>query len=401
MHIKLLFILLISTTLAIAKSTKDELKKYDSKFAQFNSELSKISKSIFDESKTIQDLDKDLKSLGKELYQDKKIYAQEKRKLSVIQKERDEIVSKHKKVKDRAVDLSAKIISLSIVTNDGGMVTLNSIILDEALKTLSSKSKVELDKMNDVLKSRQEKIDDILKKMGVVEEKISNIENKKSDIENKKIEKGARLSSLKERKTAYKKKLDEVINHQKRLKKEIEKARKERERRELLSRKEYEKKKRLEAKEKKSKSSSSTRTKNWGSSYKKEQVKRYRGTKTISPIENYIVTRQFGNYKDPIYNIQLFNSSISLKPKSSNAKVRSIFNGKISLVKDDKILGKFVVIEHYNNLQTIYAHLDSFAPNIRTGKRVKKGAIIGRVKDELYFEVMDKNYHINPVQVIE
>ena len=77
-----------------------------------------------------------------------------------------------------------------------------------------------------------------------------------------------------------------------------------------------------------------------------------------------------------------------------------MFNGKVILAQETPMLENVVIIEHADGLHTIYAHLDQIAPTVRKGKRLKKGSVIGRVNDELMFEVTQKNYHIDPLQVI-
>jgi septal ring factor EnvC (AmiA/AmiB activator) len=375
-----------------AENRESQLKKSENEFDQFNSQLSRISKTIIDEQSAIKKIDEELKNVGKELYRDKYTHKKEQKKLKLLRREERELLEKHKKVQKSAIDLSAKIISLSIVMDGGDLANLDEIILNQAFHVLVKKSGEELEKINKSLSARDGKIKELLKKVGKIEAGIGEIEQKKRSILEKKRERKKRLLTLESKKKEYKNKLNEVVNRQKRLQKEIEKARKEREQREIRANK---------SKNSRSTKNSKITTKDLGDSYLKESVRRYRGKKTISPISGYRVIRNFGNYRDPIYNIKLFNSSVALQPHKRGAKVKSIFNGKISLVKDDKILGKFVVIEHFNGLQTVYAHLTSFAPNIKSGKKVKKGTIIGRVDDELYFEVMEKSYHINPLQVIE
>ncbi|HFU74440.1 MAG TPA: M23 family metallopeptidase, partial [Helicobacteraceae bacterium] len=109
---------------------------------------------------------------------------------------------------------------------------------------------------------------------------------------------------------------------------------------------------------------------------------------------------KYGTYTDPIYNIKIFNESVSLKSTTPNAKVKNVLNGKVILATSNPILENIVIVEHANGLHTIYAHLDKIAPTIKKGKRIKKGSIIGRVNSELMFEVTQKNYHINPMQLI-
>ena len=136
------------------------------------------------------------------------------------------------------------------------------------------------------------------------------------------------------------------------------------------------------------------------SSYKKSQTYAYKGGKTISPLPGSKLVKKFGTYVDPIYKIKIFNESISLKPATTNANVKSVLNGKVILAKKTSLLNNIVIIEHDNGIHTIYAHLDKIAPTIQKGKRLKQGSIIGRVNDELMFEVTQKNYHINPLQLI-
>jgi len=60
---------------------------------------------------------------------------------------------------------------------------------------------------------------------------------------------------------------------------------------------------------------------------------------------------------------------------------------------------------YYKNMKggihTIYANLSKIAPNIKKGFKIKKGYVIGRVKDELVFEVTQKSYHINPIRLFK
>jgi len=141
--------------------------------------------------------------------------------------------------------------------------------------------------------------------------------------------------------------------------------------------------------------------KSHGTSYNKIKTKRYRGKKTIAPLDAYSVIKKFGTYVDPIYNIRIYNESVSLRPKHSNAKVKTVFNGKVIMAKHTPLLDNVVIVEHAGNMHTIYAHMDKIAPGIKKGKRIKKGAVIGRVSGELMFEVTQKNYHINPLQLIK
>ena len=66
--------------------------------------------------------------------------------------------------------------------------------------------------------------------------------------------------------------------------------------------------------------------------------------------------------------------------------------------------GKLVTVKHSEHVETFYAHLSGFAPGIRPGVGVKKGAVIGYVGmtglatgNHLYYEVVVNNEHIDPL----
>jgi len=138
-----------------------------------------------------------------------------------------------------------------------------------------------------------------------------------------------------------------------------------------------------------------------GSSYQRVQTKKYIGRKTISPFKPYTITKRYGTYTDPIYGIKVFNESISLKPTKKGTKVKTVFNGKVIYADKTAVLDNIVIIEHKNGLHTIYANLSKISPNIKKGKKIRKGYTIGRVNDELIFEVTQKSFHINPIRLFQ
>jgi murein DD-endopeptidase MepM/ murein hydrolase activator NlpD len=143
------------------------------------------------------------------------------------------------------------------------------------------------------------------------------------------------------------------------------------------------------------------KVKKHGSSYQAIKTKKYKGPKTIAPLDSYTISKKYGTYTDPIYGIKIFNESISLKPKKPNAKVKTVFNGKVIYADKTAVLNNIVIVEHKNGLHTIYANLSQISPNIKKGKKIKKGYTIGRVGEELVFEVTQKSYHINPIRLFK
>ena len=138
----------------------------------------------------------------------------------------------------------------------------------------------------------------------------------------------------------------------------------------------------------------------YGSSYKESRVKKYVGSKTISPLKNAFVKRKFGNFIDPVYDIKIFNESVILSSNTQNVQVYNVLDGKVIFAKSTPVLNNVIIVENKNGIHTIYANLSQIAPTIKNGSVIKKGYSIGRVKSDLTFEVTQKNFHIDPLELI-
>ncbi|GAA8894401.1 M23 family metallopeptidase [Helicobacter pylori] len=148
------------------------------------------------------------------------------------------------------------------------------------------------------------------------------------------------------------------------------------------------------------KSSQALEVKQVASSYQNINTTSYNGPKTIAPLNDYEVVQKFGPYIDPVYNLKIFSESITLVSKTPNALVRNVLDGKIVFAKEINMLKKVVIIEHKNGIRTIYSQLDKIAPTIKSGMRIQKGYVLGRINQRLGFEVTMKEKHINPLELI-
>jgi len=144
----------------------------------------------------------------------------------------------------------------------------------------------------------------------------------------------------------------------------------------------------------------SERVRQVNSSYQREKVASYRGGKTISPIRGAKLVKKFGTYIDPIYKIKIFNESITLQAPSSPAKVQNVLNGKVVFAGKSSMLGKVVVVAHSGKMHTVYAGLSKIAPNIKVGRKIKRGYVVGKVTKKLMFQATKNSKHINPLTLI-
>ncbi len=138
-----------------------------------------------------------------------------------------------------------------------------------------------------------------------------------------------------------------------------------------------------------------------GTSYRDVPIVSYKGAKTFPPLERYTIEKKFGPYFDPVYQFKIFNAAIMFNPKSPNASVKNVLDGKVVYAKDAPGLKKVIIIEHINAIHTIYAYLDKIESSIKAGMNIKKGTIIGKVNERLSFEVTQKDKHINPAEFIK
>ncbi len=139
-----------------------------------------------------------------------------------------------------------------------------------------------------------------------------------------------------------------------------------------------------------------------GSSTKGIKISKYNGSKTIAPLKSYTITKEFGKYYDEVYKMELFNESVSLKTKQTNAKVFSVFKGQIVYAKQNSgLLENVVIVKHKDNLHTIYSHLDQISPTLKVGKWIPKGYVVGRVNDTLLFQATKDSKYIDPTKLFK
>lgn len=134
--------------------------------------------------------------------------------------------------------------------------------------------------------------------------------------------------------------------------------------------------------------------------YQRPETARYTGKKAGAPLDSYSIEQAFGDYIDPAYKIKVFNNGVVLKSKQNDAQVYNVMDGKVIYAEEMPGLKKVVVVEHANNMHTIYSMLDKIAPTLKKGFVVKRGYVIGRVHERLNLEIVQNKKHINPIEVI-
>jgi murein DD-endopeptidase MepM/ murein hydrolase activator NlpD len=380
------------------KKTSSKLHSYSKNYSSLNKKMARTAKAILLQKKELIKQDAYLEKLQKELRNKENSYELNTKELQYLKSVQRKLKERQNRLEEELVFVIAKSVSLSVILDEEYPANEKSLLEFEVLKSMLKESQQKAKRLSELYLKNSKVIESLHRKTTTLERSIASIDTKRKELLKKQAENKKALKKLKLAKNSYKKALKKLLKRQSALKRTlsqlnlikvdaIKKAKEEKARKEAF------KKQKIVLKE------NLPKVKKHGSSYQSVKTIRYRGKKTIAPLSRYVITKKYGTYTDPIYGIKIFNESISLKPKEPNAKVKTVFNGKVIYADRTAVLKNIVIVEHRNGLHTIYANLSQIAPNIRKGKKVKRGAVIGRVKDELVFEVTQKSAHINPIRL--
>jgi len=406
MRIVLVFLLLMSfldaksSTDKEIRKTSTKIKSYSKNYSRLNKKMSQTADKILVQKRSLLKQEKYLKALQKELELKELSYKENTSQLKLMKKSQKDLKDKQSKIESKLNRVIAKTVSLSVVLDESSSQNQESLIEKEVLKAMLKREKHKASVLSKQFLSNTKDIAFLNKYASSLEVAISTIDQKRKKLLKTKEENKKALQKLTSAKASYKKELKKMLQRQNSLKKTLERLN--------LVKRDERKKAKQEAERKRAFNKKKIvldknplKVKKHGSSYQAVKTKKYKGRKTIAPLDSYTITKKYGTYTDPIYGIKIFNESISLKPSSPNAKVKTVFNGKVVYADKTAVLNNIVIVQHSGGLHTIYANLSQISPNIKKGKKIKKGYTIGRVKDELIFEVTQKSYHINPIRLFK
>ncbi len=380
----------------ILKSRK-KLADTKSAYSNMDRKLARIAREITLNRKKLKELDNTISKLDREIKDGAMRYALGQKRLKEIGRQIKKIGHKRAQQEKELVDLIANRYILGKIKMQKGIESSQDVVENEILKTLVKSDSDRLKQIRQAYESTLTQNRKLVYEAKKIKKMIDSLEKSKARAAQEKKRRTLLVSKLQKEKKKYQARLE-------RLQKEESDLRKTLSRLKILKRQKLKSaKKRIVESERTRRAIASgdkIKVRTIGSSYQRHAVGRYRGKRTISPVGRAKVVKKFGPYIDPVYKIRIFNESVTLQPYRKNAKVKNVLNGRVVFAKDTNMLGKVVIIEHRNNLHTIYAKMDKIAPTVREGKKIKKGYVIGRVEKELMFEVTQKKKHIDPLQLI-
>ena len=383
------------------KLTNSKINTFSNSYTTLNNKLAKNAKEILKQRLEIQEQQKFLQDLKLQLSQKELSYQDNTSQLDNLVTQNEKLKKDQDAIEQELVFVIAQSVSLSVILEDEYAVDENSLIEFEILHEMLKASKEKAQILNEKYYSNSKDIESLNEQAKSLRTAIDSIDDKRKKLISAQEKNKKSLNTLEVAKSQYKQEVKALIRKQNALKNTLA---------ELNIIKIDEGKKAKEEKEREIAFEEQTeiledtnlpKVKKHGSSYQAIQTIIYKGPKTIAPLDSYTISKEYGTYTDPIYGIKIFNESISLKPDIPNAKVKTVFNGKVIYADKTAVLDNIVIVEHEDGLHTIYANLSQISPDIIKGKKIKKGYSIGRVDEELIFEVTQKSYHIDPVNLFK
>ncbi|EAI1055200.1 peptidase M23 [Campylobacter coli] len=360
---------------------------------QVNKKLEDLANDILNGEKSLKELSAQIETLNSQTLKLEARAKAQNKDLNLLTSQNTDLLKSKASMEGKLISLMAKDFAYDLPIPQGYVESkesfmafevlggLDKILQDEIFKL--SKDYEDISKLIDSKQSQIKKINEDLKDYNAQLAKLQNLRQKQVK----------EINKQKTDRAIYAKKLENLQDQQDELRKTLNQLK-------IIESKQEDKKQTQKVVSDSKITNNTQKIRQIGSSYQGSTTKRYTGKKTIAPLESFTVKQKFGNYIDPVYNIKIFNENVVLRSKKSDAVVKSVLDGKIVFAKDTSMLARVVIVEHDNGIHTIYAHLDKIAPNIKVGKNVKKGAVVGRIKNDLTFEVTQKNFHINPLELI-
>ncbi|MCZ6149582.1 peptidoglycan DD-metalloendopeptidase family protein [Campylobacter ureolyticus] len=410
---KIALFLLIFSYIFADQSTKDKIELTSKNIAVKKSEEKNLSKKIDELGALIVKESAELKKTNAQIDEITGLvvnlsqkYKDEATKLDELNKQTDDLVKIKLELEKKITDLIVEDFSFNLI-QDSDIKTYEALISNEVFASLSDVFRKDIANLVMTHDEASKTIDKKNKEILDLEKNLKEYSAKKEELSNAQKKQKKLVENLNKNKEDY---IQKLINTQKQSealsstleelkiiddKEEKAKAKKiaqENAQKQEVQPEILQRDKRVEDIDKK--------VKLYGSSYKESRVKKYVGSKTISPLKNAFVKRKFGNFIDPVYDIKIFNESVILSSNTQNAQVYNVLDGKVIFAKSTPVLNNVIIVENKNGIHTIYANLSQIAPTIKNGSVIKKGYSIGRVKSDLTFEVTQKNFHIDPLELI-
>ena len=127
------------------------------------------------------------------------------------------------------------------------------------------------------------------------------------------------------------------------------------------------------------------------------------GTRFLSPLRGTgaKMSSSFGWRDDPFGSGRRFHEAVDMAI-SAGTPVKAASGGSVSFVGNSPVYGKYIILDHNESFQTLYAHLS--VCSVKQGDKVEQGAKIGEVGStglstgpHLHFAIYKNGHAVNPL----
>ncbi len=395
-------LLFASVDLDIEKNSKllDETSKNEK---ILDNKLKEMAKNITSKREELKSLEVEIKNLDREIKEKSTEFEEKRVELDKKSEEQKALIKRKQKIEKDIIEIFARELSFSMVLNSTEITGFKDLINEELFLSLSKMAKSNIKELQEEHAKVGSEIVALKGEIETINRYVESMKNKKKNLASLMKKERDVVSSYIEQKERYQNRFAKIQNEKKEIMQILENlkiVKKEEERLEIARQKELKDREDKVAIAIPKVDGEKIDVRQIGTSYQNIATTSYKGAKTIAPLDKFSVSKKFGPYFDPVYNMKVFNESITLSTDSSGAKVKSVLDGKVIFAKETPVLNKVVILEHKGDLHTVYANMDKIAPTIKIGSYVKKGYILGRVDKELTFEVTKKNRHVDPLELI-
>lgn len=378
----------------IAKN-KDKLATAKSQEKAISKKLDVLGKAINAKNSELTQLGNQINALEKDIEQNQGKSLSQEKSLKDSQKKQNVLVEQKLQIEKQLIKLIAQGIAFNmVISRSADIDSVDGVVQYHIYQILHKNARNSIKTLNAKHNLLNNEIKQINNAISQIQSSIKTQTNKKERLQIAKEQQKATLAKMQTELKTYDQQLKDIVKERKSLD-------------EILSKLNIVKEQKQQGSNQQAfinnqKNPSSIKApKQFGTSYRDVPTIAYKGAKTFSPLDNYVIEKKFGPYFDPVYKFKIFNAAIMLNPKSPNAPVKNVLDGRIVYAKEAPGLKKVVIIEHNNAIHTIYAYMDKIESSIKTGIPIKKGTIIGKVNERLSFEITQKDKHINPADFIK
>ena len=345
-------------------------------------------------------LEEDIIKINEDIEQHQKLLESSQSKLNNLQAKSSDLIKEKNSSEEEIINTIVEQFSTSLALQLASKESLQELIDNEMFNLLSTNAKQKVLKLNEnynrLTENTKANQQEINKLNSYIKDSLKTKENYKA----LQIKHTKSLENLEKEHKLYQAELKKVIEQQESLSKilsdlkivkqqELKKAQEEKEDNQQVQT--------TNVRNQKYAKDLDLDVKKIGSSTDGVQIVKYKGAKTIAPLKSFKIVKNFGTYYDPVYKIKLFNESVVLQSNEKGSKVVAVLNGKVVYAKKNAgMLENVVIIQHEGGIHTVYSHLDDIAPTLVVGKWVQKGSVVGRVDENLTFQVTKDSSHIDP-----